>query len=286
MTDRERGCTDQAHHQGHGVPEQAQGNSLTGRDAPWVEQQREHPFPHAETADRDGQHLHHRDRGDVRQDDSVRDREPDRVDGAVHGGHDGQLVGDGGDECRGRVAWVMPQSVDAEVHDADEPRPVGAVHEPACEPWAGGEQQDDREHEQGADGDHDRDPRARRLEEVGTDGEAEEHEDRERHEAGEPLEHHRRERDLGGARVLRAPADAEHVAADRRGQRVPDELAGEVVLEQDAQRHVRVVDREHALPSPGGDEEAQRHDQDPRAEEREGAGQAAVRGHEVVGVDP
>ena len=49
----------------------------------------------------------------------------------------------------------------------------------------------------------------------------------------------RRERDVAGAGGLRGAADAEDVAADRRRQHVADELAGEVVAEQRAQRDVR-----------------------------------------------
>ena len=62
--------------------------------------------------------------------------------------------------------------------------------------------------------------------------------------------------------VFPARLDPEHVAADRRRQHVADELPGEVVRQERAERDVRVEDREHPLPAPRREHEAdQRHQQ-------------------------
>ena len=72
-------------------------------------------------------------------------------------------------------------------------------------------------------------PRWRRP---GVDEEPEEGDDRQHHPAGEPLEHHRGEGRRRLAVVARQAADPEHVAADRGGQHVGHELAGQVVRQQ------------------------------------------------------
>ena len=73
----------------------------------------------------------------------------------------------------------------------------------------------------GAPGDEQGQRAAGLVEELGHRDEAGEHEDREHHEPGEPLEHHGGERVGGVPDVGRRPADPEDVAPDVEGRRFP-----------------------------------------------------------------
>ena len=84
--------------------------------------------------------------------------------------------------------------------------------------------------------------------------------------------------------VLTARLDPQHVATDGRRQHVADELAGEVVREQGAQRHVHVEHREHPLPAPRREHEPDEGEREPGGEERERADVGVLR-LDVVGGD-
>ena len=179
--------------------------------------------------ERDREHLGRRDRGEEREHRAVGHRDAERVDRAVDRDEHRRLVRDRGDQHPHALGGLAPDAVDADVHRADEAHPVLALGEATGEVRAAG---DDEDHDQGDDGgagDDERDPRVVETEQRRLEREAEEREQRERDETAEPLDDHRRERDVAGAGGLRGAADAQDVAADRRRQHVADELPGEVV---------------------------------------------------------
>ena len=136
---------------------------------------------------------------------------------------------------------VAAQPVDADVHRADEPRPVLVVGEPTRDARVAGDEQHDREHDE-------RDA-ARPASAIhawsasSSDGriaKPDEHQHRQRDEAGEPFEHDGAERDRPTTRSCSTRGDAHDVAADRRRQHVADEHAGEVVVRERAERDAAV----------------------------------------------
>ena len=283
VPDRERGRTEQAHDQHHPVPEQADADGASGGDAERVQEQHEQAFTDAEARERDRHHLTGGDRGHERQHGRVRHVDAEGVDRAPHDEHHRELVDERGDEHAQRLLGLPADAVDADVHRADEAHPVGVLGEPPRDPGVARDHEDHDERDDRRDLDRERDPRVRHLEQRRHHREPHEGEQREHDEAAQALDHHRREGDVGGAGGLPGPAHPEDVAADRRRQHVADELAGEVVRQEGAERHVRVEHREHALPAPRREHEADERHQQPGGEERDRARVVVARGDAVGG---
>ena len=126
-----------------------------------------------------------------------------------------------------RPPRLVAHAVDADVHRADEAHPV-------LRAWrsgrpGGGCRRRTRITTRAttvATAISERDPRVRSTSSSdGSSAKPTKREERERDEAAQSLDDHRRERDVAGAGGLRGPADAQDVATDGRRQHVAHELA-------------------------------------------------------------
>ena len=254
-------------------------------DAERVEQEGEQAFPHAEAADGDGDDLGHRHRGNVREDRRVR-HPARRRRGTRSTPTRPRRPGTRGPRgARSRRPWRSRRRRSTPMCTA----PIARIQlscsakRPAAFGWPARNTITARNTTVPPAMSSASELRGS-SNRLGIDREPGEHQDRQRDEAGEPLEHHRGEGLGGVAGVGRGAADPQDVAADRRRQQVPDELPGEVVLGQGAQPDVVTEHREHPLPAPRREHEAQAHQHDAGGEERPGAAGVVAR-DEVVEVD-
>ena len=124
-----------------------------------------------------------------------------------------------------------------------------------------------------------RDPRGARLEQRRVEREADQAQRREGEEAGEPLERDGGERGLGRADVLGAATHPDDVTADGRREHVADELPGEVVGAEPADRDVDAEGADHLLPPPRREDDAERRHRQREPEPHEGPHVAVARRH-------
>jgi hypothetical protein len=188
LADRECRGAQQADGEVGCVPEEADRNRRSGRNAQRMEQQHERALADAEAAERYRQDLEHRDGRHERDDRGDRDLESEGLDDAVDHDHGGDLVKRGGQDDHHRGPWLMPHVVDAAVDGADEPGPVVVrLVAPPEAGMRGKDQHDDQQRKCGTRGDEGN-PRVWFLDQLVIVDEADEHDEREDDPAGQAFD--------------------------------------------------------------------------------------------------